>query len=297
MDVWRKSNPRPSFDGAFQNLSRQIRSALDETTSLREKLQAHDTRINSLETHLTGSYASSHQSPLPEQVAARLKSLEDTTASHEVLLVENNRMATEKNTGAEIAKRDRESMRDSVRKIERRMDSLEHALALRNVMLEDIKEQQTRVTYDCTSMWKITDFSRKRRDAISGRQASFLSPYFYTSQYGYKMCARIYLNGDGLGRETHISLFLCIMRGEYDALLSWPFRKKVTFVLLDQDNVENVSDAFMPDPRSSSFQRPSRDMNIASGCPCFCSFGQLKKRSYVVDDTMFIKILVDDSHP
>ena len=30
------------------------------------------------------------------------------------------------------------------------------------------------------------------------------------------------------------------MRGQYDALLRWPFRQKVTFMLLDQDNVEHV---------------------------------------------------------
>ena len=50
------------------------------------------------------------------------------------------------------------------------------------------------------------------------------------------MCARIYLNGDGMGKGTHISLFFVIMRGEYDALLRWPFRQKVTFMLLDQEN-------------------------------------------------------------
>lgn len=84
------------------------------------------------------------------------------------------------------------------------------------------------------------------------------------------------------------------MRGQYDALLSWPFRKKVTFVLLDQGNAEHVTDAFRPDPTSSSFQRPNRDMNIASGCPMFCSLRELDKQKYVVDDTMFIKVLVGE---
>jgi hypothetical protein len=37
----------------------------------------------------------------------------------------------------------------------------------------------------------------------------------------------LYLNGDGSGKKTHLSLFIVIMRGEYDALLPWPFRNKV----------------------------------------------------------------------
>lgn len=50
---------------------------------------------------------------------------------------------------------------------------------------------------------------------------------FYTSRYGYKMCLRIYLNGDGTGRGTHLSLFFVVMRGPHDALLRWPFNQKV----------------------------------------------------------------------
>lgn len=50
---------------------------------------------------------------------------------------------------------------------------------------------------------------------------------FYTARYGFKVCMRLYLNGDGVGKGTHISLFFVIMKGEYDAILSWPFRHKV----------------------------------------------------------------------
>lgn len=50
---------------------------------------------------------------------------------------------------------------------------------------------------------------------------------FYTSRYGYKMCLRIYLDGDGTGRGTHLSLFFVVMKGPNDALLRWPFNQKV----------------------------------------------------------------------
>ena len=41
------------------------------------------------------------------------------------------------------------------------------------------------------------------------------------------MCLRAYLNGDGTGRGTHLSLFFVLMKGPHDALLRWPFNQKV----------------------------------------------------------------------
>ena len=85
------------------------------------------------------------------------------------------------------------------------------------------------------------------------------------------------------------------MRSQYDALLPWPFNQKVTLMLLDQGSTEeHVVDAFRPNPNSSSFKRPVSDMNIASGCPLFVPLNLLKSnRSYVKDDTAFVKIIVD----
>ncbi|RMX42249.1 hypothetical protein pdam_00023970 [Pocillopora damicornis] len=159
--------------------------------------------------------------------------------------------------------------------------------------LEEYVKQQECSSYDGQLLWKIPDYARKRNDAVTGQQVSFDSPCFYTSRHGYKMCARIYLNGDGIGKGTHISIFFGVMRSQYDALLRWPFRQKVTFMLLDQDNVEHVIDAFRPDPNSSSFQRPRKETDITSGCPMFCSLAELNNHAYVRDDTMFVKVIVD----
>ena len=155
-----------------------------------------------------------------------------------------------------------------------------------------------KISYNGTLLWKINNVQLKMEEAKNGKQTSFYSPPFYTDRYGYKMCARIYLNGDGNGRNTHLSLFFVILRGEYDALLKWPFRQKVTFILIDQsqsESKENVYDAFRPDPNSSSFRRPISEMNIASGLPVFCPLGKLMStdHEYIKDNTMFIKIIVD----
>jgi len=66
--------------------------------------------------------------------------------------------------------------------------------------------------YDGVLVWKISDYIDRKRQAVEGRVLSLYSQPFYTSRYGYKMCARVYLNGDGTGRNTHLSLFFVVMQ-------------------------------------------------------------------------------------
>jgi hypothetical protein len=110
------------------------------------------------------------------------------------------------------------------------------------------------------------------------------------------MCARLYLNGDGTARGTHMSLFFVLMRGPYDAILKFPFNYKVTFCLFDQTPTQrHIVDSFRPDTKSNSFQRPVSEMNIASGIPKFLPLTMIQQPNspYVRNDTMFIKIMVD----
>ena len=296
-----------NYDGIISDILAQIQSSTAENGDLRERIREHSERITSLERKVaTGNLAAAAPSAqvsgdsagsVPNiEITRRVNNLENKTADHEVLLVESNRSIEQANRDVGNVRRLVETVQETVRRVERRIESIEHTLALRNVTLADLEEyvrQQEFSSYDGQLLWKITEFARRRNEAVSGQQISFYSPCFYTSRYGYKMCARIYLNGDGMGRGTHISVFFVVMRGQYDAILRWPFRQKVTFMLLDQDNVEHVIDAFRPDPNSSSFQRPRRETNIASGCPMFCSLTELNNHAYVRDDTMFLKIIVD----
>ena len=296
-----------NYDGIISDILAQIQSSTAENGDLRERIREHSERITSLERkvatgNLTAAVPSAQVSgdsagSVPNiEITRRVNNLENKTADHEVLLVESNRSIEQANRDVGNVRRLVETVQETVRRVERRIESIEHTLALRNVTLADLEEyirQQEFSSYDGQLLWKITEFARRRNEAVSGQQISFYSPCFYTSRYGYKMCARIYLNGDGMGRGTHISVFFVVMRGQYDAILRWPFRQKVTFMLLDQDNVEHVIDAFRPDPNSSSFQRPRRETNIASGCPMFCSLTELNNHAYVRDDTMFLKIIVD----
>ena len=128
---------------------------------------------------------------------------------------------------------------------------------------------------------------------LPGRTVSLYSQPFFTGTAGYKMCARVYLNGDGLGMNTHMSLFFAVMKGNYDELQQWPFAKKVTLSLLDQcGGGKHLSDTFSADPSSSSFQKPTREVNVACGSPLFAAQYLVEGPPYLVEDTIFIKVEV-----
>jgi hypothetical protein len=175
-------------------------------------------------------------------------------------------------------------------------------------------EDSSPVSYDGTLTWKISNFAEKMgeifinkihshhkyfyflADAQSERQTSIYSPIFYSSPTGYKMRSRLYLNGDGNARRTHMSLFFVLMRGEYDAILQFPFVYKVIFCLYDQTPAQrHIIDSFRPDIKSSSFQRPRSVMNIASGIPKFLPLSMIQQEGnpYVRNDKIIIKVIVD----
>jgi TNF receptor-associated factor 2 len=110
------------------------------------------------------------------------------------------------------------------------------------------------------------------------------------------MKVRLYLHGNGKARGTHMSIFFILMRTKFDEFLKFPFNYKVAFHLYDQSSEqEHFNDSFRPDIKSSSFQRPNSEMNIASGIPMFFPLTKIqeKENSYIREDTMFIKVMVD----
>ena len=286
----------------LEQFSKQVENALKENDELKSKVVEQEQRIQHLESArqngpLPGNAAAAaFDSPLGGDLLKRINTEEAKTADLEVLFVESNKLNEELQRQVSSIARQQESSNGTVDRLQRQFESMSHSLALRNVMMTDLDEhvrEQQVSSHDGVLVWKISDFAKRRQNAVTGYETSFYSPCFFTSRYGYKMCARVYLNGDGIGKGTHISVFFVVMRGEYDALLRWPFRQKVTFMLLDQNNVEHVIDSFRPDPNSSSFQKPRRETNIASGCPTFCPLSEVNNHAYIRDDVMFLKVIVD----
>ncbi|CAF1541443.1 unnamed protein product [Adineta ricciae] len=146
-----------------------------------------------------------------------------------------------------------------------------------------------------TCIWKISGVEFIKHNAVLKKQASIYSPAFYIHPKGYKICMRLYVNGDLTGEDAYISLFYVIKRGEYDDTLKWPFNLQVTFTLIDQSSIENenghVVKSCCPDKNSACLCCPQFDMNDAYGFPQFCPVAVLGNESgFVQDDTMLIKV-------
>ena len=170
-------------------------------------------------------------------------------------------------------------LEETTKKLEKRVNALEKRLHY----FEEGCESFT---------WRIDGFSEVLRKAKSGEETILESSPFY--RYGYKCKININPNGIHAGENTHLSVFLVIMKGEYDATLTWPFNKKFTFTLIDQQetehNKENIVMSLTSDPKLSNYARPVKKENIGRGYPLFVSHEELQKRRYIVDDTIFVQV-------
>ena len=140
-------------------------------------------------------------------------------------------------------------------------------------------------------IWKIDNYKEKLKEAEDGKQIAIYSPSFYSRQGGYHLKTKVYLNGDGFGEGSYLSVYIMVCKGEFDNILKWPLDAKFTFTLINQEPTtgSHYIDGFRSDMQSSSFRKPSEDNNIATGSPLFLSHKALKSCSFIKDDAIFLK--------
>lgn len=154
-------------------------------------------------------------------------------------------------------------------------------------------------SYNGTLIWKIEDFRTRREAEVRGQPPCLSSVPFYSGRCGYKMAAKVYLNGDKEGRGTHLSFYVVLLPADFDVLLPWPLRRSITLSVLDQSGSgKNHSLRLRPDVTSKSFPRPVAESATSdtAGFPCFIPLRKLEAPQnavYVDDDTLFVKVKVD----
>ena len=121
------------------------------------------------------------------------------------------------------------------------------------------------------------------------------SPSFYSHEKGYKLCLRIRANGESQGSGTHLSIHIHLMRGDYDDVLKWPVRGKVTLQLLNRNRDENHFSGdieFNDDSSPEATGRVVNGIQISSGTAAFVGQGGA---AFVPQDLLFRDHLKDDS--
>ena len=158
-------------------------------------------------------------------------------------------------------------------------------------------------------IWKIKPFSECFRQAKEGVKEMIESDPFYTGRYGYKLkvFAYPYYTGYFLPHAPQLSIGIVLMEGEYDNILTWPFSKKITFTVIDQnkdlEERQNHFDYLSPTKHKKlgSFfvpnlfsERPGEKMMTVEGeIPCFISQETLQTRPFIVNDTLFIQVDIE----
>lgn len=145
--------------------------------------------------------------------------------------------------------------------------------------------------------WVIKEFSQKRHEAKTGTGTVLHSTGFYTSFRGYKMCLRINLNGVETGFGTHLSLFVHLMRGEFDDNLVWPFTGKIILIVSDQSDAKNdIVETLVGNGAIAAFHKPSSSRNHKGfGYMEFVPLSRIDNSVYVKNNTLIIRCQVQES--
>lgn len=152
------------------------------------------------------------------ELLKRVRALEDTTASQSqtIQMLQNRPVGQGFPSSAPPLGLSDDYPSDRLDQLEGKIAETDRQLAVSKVNISELELQlqaSLASTYNGSFLWRIPDIKRRRRDALEGKITSIYSPPFYTGRNGYKMCVRAYLNGDGIGYNTHLSIFFVLMKG------------------------------------------------------------------------------------
>ena len=149
------------------------------------------------------------------------------------------------------------------------------------------------------TVFSLSNFQEQKRN-----EEEFYSPPFYTSNKGYKICMRVLANGADGGEGTHVSVYACLMKGDNDDSLTWPFTGTVTVELLNQLEDENhhKEAVTFEEWRISSRRVVGEKSPFTYGIPQFLSHTDLhyqpdKNCQYLKDDTLVFRVSTSDYKP
>ena len=130
-------------------------------------------------------------------------------------------------------------------------------------------------------------------------RTTFYSGLLCTSHKGYKFRIQVYAGGNGSGEGTHVSIYACLMKGDHDHDLFWPFLGEVTFELLNQIEDKQHHKMTVQFEDNENSQRVVEGEGGIKGCgiPQFIThtvleYSQAKNCQYLKDDALIFRVSV-----
>ncbi len=140
-------------------------------------------------------------------------------------------------------------------------------------------------------------FRMKNYEVTKFEGKNIYGPSFFTSASGYKLCIRVYANGQGVSKGTHVSVYACLLKGDNDDSLSWPFTGTVTVELLNQleDKNHHKETFTFPADLATSQRVVDGEAGLGRG---YCKFifhadlahNPLTNTQYLKDDTLIFRV-------
>ena len=132
----------------------------------------------------------------------------------------------------------------------RELQNLQEQLKQQN----DIIAKQQQELEECKQKLKLNEhvgvlpleFIVPKYSKLKESNSVWQSKPFYTHAHGYKLSLHVIPNGLGKAKGTHISVFIYLMKGEFDEDLHWPLRAKLEIFLIDH----KLASQFFADPNA-----------------------------------------------
>ena len=145
-----------------------------------------------------------------------------------------------------------------------------------------------------TVAMKVPNVFRKLNQAKSNNVLGKITgDPFYTS-HGYRMKLMLHLNEGPRGYTGYIGIYVILVPGDHDDSLKWPFDKRVTFIVVDQQDEErhvcNLEKTLNP-RGENEFTRPLVEKG-GRGFH-FMLHSTLGQRQYVKGQSVCIAVAID----
>ena len=216
------------------SLAAQQTKCSDENRQLRQAITEHERKQCERESKME-KLVDEKKSELTKKMRAIENNLQTSLASQQTTILakcsDENRQLRQVISEQERKQQENEATMMSLK------DDFSHKIAAseQNIHDQEAKltlHQQTLERVTCTGElpfdFTMTEFKKKKNDV------DWYSPPFYTHTHGYRMCIKVYANGYGGGKGTHLSVFAFLMQGPYDGDLMWSFQGVITIQLLNQ---------------------------------------------------------------
>ncbi|XP_050436961.1 TNF receptor-associated factor 6 isoform X2 [Adelges cooleyi] len=179
-------------------------------------------------------------------------------------------------------------------------ERLSHMINNLSMELMQIQTNLSLATCNGVYVWRFENFMESfKLMKEKPLKTRYYTPGFYTSAAGYKVCGRVNMSTD----NQNLSLFIHMMRGDYDDTLNWPFNGHITLSLIHPtDPSLTVCLKMESSAESEAFRKCSFSNNgnetpplnpRAFGYSEFVAIDEVLQNGFIKDDSIVIKIIVE----